>query len=219
MLSNSLSFIGQLKENNNKAWLEAHKPNLLTAKNEFSEVVDQILKSIVVFDKSMEGLQAKDCIFRIYRDVRFSLDKTPYKNHFGAFFCEGRTQSPGPGYYLHIEPGNKSFIGGGIYMPPSPILQKIRQEIDYNGSKLDKIFNDTSFKKYFNGLSNEDKLIRPPKGYLSDNPHIELLKLKSYVTGFNITDEEIVNGDIVKLSEKVFKAMYPLQLFLKEAID
>ncbi|MBC7390929.1 MAG: DUF2461 domain-containing protein [Opitutaceae bacterium] len=219
MLSNTLKFIGQLKENNNKTWLEAQKPDLLIAKNEFSEVVDQILKSIVVFDKSVEGLQAKDCIFRIYRDIRFSLDKTPYKNHFGAFFCEGRTQSPGPGYYLHVEPGDKSFIGGGIYMPLSPILQKIRQEIDYNGSKLDKILSEPTFKKYFNGLSGEDKLSRPPKGYFLDNPHIELLKLKSFVTGFNISDEEIVKGDIVKLSENVFKAMYPLQLFLKEAID
>ncbi len=218
MLSNTLNFISLLQENNNKVWLEAHKSDLMVAKTEFSGVVDQILKSIIVFDKSVEGLQAKDCIFRIYRDVRFSLDKTPYKNHFGAFFCEGRTQSPGPGYYLHIEPGDKSFIGGGIYMPPSDVLQKIRQEIDYNGINLDKILNEPSFKKYFKGLSTEDKLTRPPKGYLPDNPHIELLKLKSFVTGFNIPDKEILKKDIVKLSENVFKAMYPLQLFLKEAI-
>ena len=218
MLNNTLKFIEQLKENNNKPWFEANKPEYLKVKTEFESVVEQILHKIAAFDKSVEGLKPKDCIFRIYRDVRFSHDKSPYKGHFGAFFCEGRTQSPGPGYYLHLEPGNKSFIGGGIYMPPAPVLQKIRQEIDYNGDKLEAILNKPSFSKYFNRLSTEDKLSRPPKGYFPDNPHLELLKLKSFVTGFNIKDSEIKEGDIVKLAETVFKEMHPLQLFLKEAI-
>ena len=219
MLGNTLNFIRQLKENNNRVWFEEHKSEFLQAKADFAQLADEILKNIVVFDKSVEGLQAKDCVFRIYRDVRFALDKSPYKGHFGAFFCQDKTQSPGPGYYLHIEPGNKSFIGGGIYMPPAPILKKIRQEIDYNGSKLEDILNKPSFEKLFKGLSEEDKLSRPPKGYLPDNQQIELLKLKSFVTGFNVSDEEVEKEDIAKLAGSVFKEMYPLQQFLKEAIS
>src|SRR3954469_24136125 len=102
MLKLTLAFLSQLKENNNKLWFDAHKSEFEKAKAEFAHFIDEVLQSVKAFDSKMEGMQAKDGIYRIYRDVRFSPDKTPYKSHFGAYFAEGGKKSTGPGYYIHV---------------------------------------------------------------------------------------------------------------------
>lgn len=213
MLKLTLDFLAELKENNNKPWFEAHKAEFEKAKAEFAVFISEVLKGIQSFDSKIEGLSAKDGIYRIYRDVRFSTDKTPYKTHFGAYFAEGGKKSLGPGYYIHIEP-NGSFVGGGIYMPESSILQKIRQEIDYNGEKLVAILEKPSFKAFYPNLWQEGKLSRPPKGYEAENEFVELLKLKSIVSTYALAPTSIETNEIVN----ALKELYPLQEFLREAI-
>ena len=217
MLKLTLDFLSQLKENNNKPWFEAHKAEFEKAKIEFAVFITEILKGIQSFDARIEGLVAKDGIYRIYRDVRFSTDKTPYKTHFGAYFAEGGKKSLGPGYYIHVEPAS-IFVGGGIYMPESPVLQKIRQEIDYNGEKLMAILEKPSFKHYFPTLMQDGKLSRPPKGYQPENEFIELLKLKSIVSTYAVSSNYVEINELKNEIVNALKELYPMQEFLREAI-
>jgi uncharacterized protein (TIGR02453 family) len=179
--------------------------------------VDILIQKTTEFDKSIKGLEAKKCIFRINRDIRFSKDKTPYKSNFGASISPGGKKSFDPGYYIHIEPG-KSFLAGGMWMPPASQLGAIRQEIDYNTKEFKKIISNKDFVKYFGGLDQEGKLQSAPKGYAKDHPSIELLKLKSYIVVHNLKDNEIFSKDLFRNCVSVFKSLYPLDLFLRKAI-
>lgn len=213
----SLSFLKKLKSNNNKEWFEAHKEQYLEAKQEFEDFVQKLILQLAKFDKSIDqSMQAKNCVFRIYKDVRFSKDKTPYKTNFGASINPGGKKSLSAGYYFHLQPGNV-FIAGGNYMPQPDQLQAIRQEIDYNGNKLEKIINSKAFKAYFDGLDEEDKLKTVPKGYDKENKYIELLKLKSFIAYKEIEVNKMQSKDFFTYAVNGYKAMLPLNQFLREA--
>jgi len=216
-MSYILNFLTELQNNNNKAWFDAHKKEFEGAKAELLEIVKEVIAKISQFDPSVSSIEAKDCLFRIYRDVRFSGDKTPYKSHFGAFICSQGKKSSGPGYYIHIQPEH-TFVGGGVYMPEPDTLAKIRQEIDYNGQKFKEIVESPHFKKYFPKLWDEDKLSRPPKGYEADNPFIEFLKLKSFAVSHPISDEIIKEGVLASHATQAFKEQFAFHQFLSEAI-
>lgn len=219
MLDKSLQFLKKIKTNNNRDWFEAHKEDFNEAKLEFEEFVQKLIGIISKFDKSVSpDLKAKDCVFRIYKDVRFSKDKTPYKTNFGASINPGGKKSLQAGYYFHLQPGNV-FIAGGNYMPPADMLQAIRQEIDYNGDKLDKIIKSKAYTAYFNGLDQEDKLKTVPKGYDKEHKHIDLLKLKSFIAFTNVEDKKLNAKDAFTYLGNGYKAMLPLNQFLREAID
>jgi uncharacterized protein (TIGR02453 family) len=150
--------------------------------------------------------------------VRFSKNKEPYKNNFGASFSKGAKKINAAGYYFHLYPG-ASFIGGGLWMPEAPDLQKLRQEIDYSYKEFKSILGNAKFKNTFGSLTTEAKLSRPPKGYDIDNPAIEFLKLKSFTAIVPIADKDIFNENMVKQSLTVFKTLSPLVQFLNRAID
>ncbi|MBA3664843.1 MAG: DUF2461 domain-containing protein [Bacteroidetes bacterium] len=210
-------FLKQLKSNNNKDWFDSHKDQYLKAKEEFENLVEEVIKGVRKFDKKIEpGMTAKNCTFRIYKDVRFSKDKTPYKTNMGASINPGGKKSVSAGYYLHCEPGN-SFVAGGVWMPDSEMLQAIRQEIDYNPKPLLKILNATSFKKYFKGLDEEDKLKSAPKGYDKEHVHIELLKNRHFLVSHKLSDKSINGPASVKTIVEGFKSMYPLMGYLRTA--
>lgn len=198
--------------------MELHKADYEKARASFQILVSEVLKELVQIEPSFTSLEPKDYIFRIYRDIRFSKDKTPYKNHFGAYFAEGGRKSTKGGYYLHIEPGGKSMIAGGIYMPPTEDLKKIRQEIDYNGQELHKIMGNKAFRKYFGGISG-DKLKKTPKDYSADHPDIELLRLKDFTAVHKIADEKITEDGFAPYVIEVWKALKPLNDFLNTAIS
>ncbi len=144
------SFLKAIAKNNNRQWFEKSKPKYLEAKTLFDDFVEALHKELLKFDESLAGLNPRKLAFRIYRDVRFSKDKRPYKVNMGAGLSAHGKMEQEPGYYIHIEPG-KSFIAGGFYMPNPENLAKIRQEIDYNTKDFLKILNDKKFKKYFTG--------------------------------------------------------------------
>jgi uncharacterized protein (TIGR02453 family) len=176
--------------------------------------VQAVIDDIVKFDPIFKGLEAKSCIYRINRDIRFTNDKTIYKTNFGAFMVRGGKKNGDrfPGYYLHIEPG-LSFISGGSYIPPAPWLKAIRERIAMEGDNLVKILNSREFRKYFNGLEGE-KLKLPPRGFSKDHPHIELIKMKSFLTEKPLTDSEVVDPGFFEVVTGAFRAMKPLNDFL-----
>lgn len=210
-------FLSALKKNNNRDWFEAHKDQYLSAKADFEAYVDKLIAGIAKFDKEISSnVKAKDCVFRIYKDVRFSKDKTPYKNNMGASINPGGKKSPIPGYYFQIAPGN-CFIAGGVYAPDAEHLNAIRQEIDYNGDALVKLMKNKTFTKYYKGLDEIDSLKTVPKGYEKDNKHLELLKQKHFIVSFEMSDKQLLDPKNIALVIDACKAMHPFLVYLRNA--
>ncbi|MBI3815358.1 MAG: DUF2461 domain-containing protein [Nitrospinae bacterium] len=213
----TFQFLKELKKNNNRNWFNANKEKYQAAAAEFEDFVNVVIASISQFDKSISGILAKDCIFRIYRDVRFSKDKSPYKTHFGAWIVKsGRKSHDEAGYYIHIEP-DASILAGGAHNPPPDWLRGIRSKIHNNGKEFKKIIGSASFKKYFKEIEGE-KLSRPPHGFDANHPDIELLKQKSYLAVHKVDDKTVMSDNFIKLCSEVFKALYPFDEFLNQAI-
>ena len=198
--------------------MEANKPAYQEAKENFHAFVDSLIQQLAVFDARLIDVQAKDCTFRINRDIRFSKDKRPYKTNFAAFITpNGKKSMNLAGYYIHLEPG-ACFAAVGIYMPEPNLLAAIRQEIDYRLNDWKKILRQASFVKHFEkGLDQEQILSRPPKGYEADNPAIEWLKLKSFTASSPLRDDLFSDKQAAKKIAAVFQAAYPLVMFLNEA--
>ena len=218
--TSTLTYIKDLTRNNNKQWFDENRNSFEQAKSDFEALVKDIISAFGKVDSDIAPLEAKNCIFRQYRDVRFSKDKTPYKQHMGASFDRGGKKSGFAGYYLHIEPGNKSMAGGGIWMPEAAALKKIRQEIDYGWDKFSNILNEPAFKKVYGDLEQgEFKLSREPKGYEKNNPAIEYLKLKSLVATEPLTDVDLTSKDLLKKIVAAFTALMPLIKFINRSLE
>ncbi|MFC5282350.1 DUF2461 domain-containing protein [Pedobacter alpinus] len=215
----TLEFLSLLSENNNREWFQEHKETYLKAKDNVDAFAQQVIDGFREIEPQIPGeLTGKKSVMRIYRDVRFSKNKSPYKLNFAFYISLSAKGVHSPGYYVQLQPGN-SFIAGGMWMPDAPHLKSIRQEIDYNGDDLLAILDSKSFKTYFkDGLSEEDKLKTTPKGYDADHPNIELLKLKSFTVSYPIKDEALYNKGIISEVINCFKEIMPLNSFLKEAI-
>ena len=218
--TSTLKFLKDLKKNNNKTWFEKNKLVYLDARDDAEQFVAQLIEGLGKVDPDVKSLQAKDCTYRIYRDIRFSSDKTPYKVHMGAFLNKGGKKAPTAGYYFHMQPGGKSMAGGGLWMPMPPELNKVRQEIDYNFSEWTKMTNDRKFKKYFpDGLDQEEILSRPPKGYDAENPAMMFLKLKSFVVTRPLTDELLASRGLLRELLNIFESMKPFVYFLNRSLE
>jgi uncharacterized protein (TIGR02453 family) len=213
----TLDFLKKLSKNNNKEWFDKNRPAYELVKKDMQQFTDALIKEIAQFDKAVAHLSAKDCTFRINRDVRFSKNKDPYKNNIGAYISEVGKKGNKAGYYVHIQPSGESFLAGGIYMPDSAMLAKIRQEIDYNADAFKKIVYSKSFVKTFGELSGE-KVKTAPKGYDKTHPEIELLKYKSYIAWHKLNDDDVTDKNFLKNTAKVFKELYVFNQFLNSAI-
>ncbi len=211
-----LEFLNELKVNNTREWFELNRKQYVMAKTEFEKFLNGLIPAVYSFDSEIGSLTAKDCIFRIFRDVRFSKDKSPYKTNMGGFICKGGRKGAYAGYYVHIEPGN-SMLAGGIYMPPPDILKKARQEVYYNADEFKGILNANDFKKTFRVME-DDKLIRPPKDFPADFKDIDLLKYKSYTVFRAVTDEALLNKNFLEYAAGVFKVMHPFNRFINRGL-
>ncbi len=212
-----LEFLTKLAANNNKEWMDANKKEYLKQKELFAGFIDQMLKALTPIDEGLTGLQPKDCIFRINRDIRFSPNKSPYKNNFGAAMTPGGKKAPNALYYIHLQPGN-SFLAGGIYQPDAEHLKKIRQEIDYNAAELKNIVEQPDFKRYFGAIQG-DALKTMPKGYAADHPNADLLKFKSLLAVHNFTDKEVGSESFFNNCVDMYRAMAPFNAYLNVAIS
>ena len=215
----TIKFLKDLKKNNNKPWFDANRKLYEAAKADFEAFVSQVLQKLATSDESLAHLKSKDCTFRINRDVRFAKDKSPYKNHMAMYISKDGKNTRDAGYYLHCEPG-AAFIAGGVWMPPSPELKKIRQEIDYNLDEFEKIIHNKKIKDVFNGFdtAGDAKLSRPPKGYDDENPAIEYLKLKSFIISKKLDDETLTSKTLVKQVTDDIAALRPFIAFLNHAM-
>lgn len=212
----TLDFLSELSTNNTREWFAENKPRYEQAAADFLSVAEQVLAQLSLSEPAFGSQKAKDCVFRIYRDTRFSPDKTPYKTHLGAYFCTGGKRSDLGGYYLHLQPG-ESFVAGGCWMPPAPVLQAIRQEIDYNTAEFRAIVEAPDFISRFGKLSGES-LKSAPKGYPADHPEIEYLRQKSFVATQPLSDSQVLAPDLAGQILAAFAAMQPLVHFLNRAV-
>lgn len=215
--SETFDFLRDLAANNDREWFLANKPKHDEARENVIEFVGDVIKGLSQVDSTIPpGLDPKNCVMRIYRDVRFSKDKTPYKNNFGAGISHQGKSFNGPGYYLHIHP-EESFLAGGYWMPEGPVLKAIRQEIDYNGSEFREIIKKETILKYFGDPDNEHTLKTIPKGYLVDHPDIEYLKLKSFTFSHKLKKSELSASVALKEVVNGFGKLYPFMTFLRNA--
>ena len=214
-----LDFYARLKNNNNRIWFDAHKAEYQKVKTQVELITENILKQLTVFDKTLINTTAKECIFRIYRDIRFSYDKTPYKNHLGIFMARnGGRKSAFAGYYLHIEPGKNALIPG-VYCPDSNILKSLRWSIVDNLEEWNEIVENEDFKKYYLKQFSEDKLKKVPSGFPKDFSQPELLKYKHYAFECPLADSffEEENWEIQVAT--IFEKAYPFIRFLNYTIE
>lgn len=219
--ASTLQFLKGLKKNNVKEWFDGHRKEYDAAKADFATLVNAIILRHGEKDISIADRPVKECLFRINRDVRFSKDKAPYKSNFGASIKRDGKKSLYAGYYLHIEPGGNSFIGGGLWMPEPDSLKKVRQEIDYCLEEFSGIVTHKKFVKIYNGLENGDdlKLSRPPKGYDDSNPGIEYLKYKSFIASCAVSDEDITGKGLEKKVLEAFETIQPLLQFINRSLE
>ncbi len=215
-LKPTLDFLRQLQAHNSKAWFDAHRAAYQLARERFEAYIEAFIDDFRSIE-DFADLAAKDCVFRINRDVRFSKDKSPYKSNMAASIALGGKHSIRAPYYIHVEPLDQSILAGGIYMPTPEQLAAIRREIDRDHARLQAAISGKPFKKYFGSLSGE-KLKTPPRGYDGDHPAIELLKYKQFITGHNVTDKDVLSPRLVRHTVEVFAALKPLLDFLNDAL-
>lgn len=210
-----LQFLRDLTVNNNRDWFQANKARFQAANAEFIAFTDTVITGISKFDKDVSGIQGKDCVFRIYRDVRFSADKSPYKIHFGAHISPGGKKSEhGAGYYFHVE-SEQTFIAGGCYMPPADWLKAIREKIRKDAKPLKKIIDSAEFRKLFGEMAGE-KLSRPPKGFAIDDPEIELIKRKSFLAVQKLKDKDVLAETFSDRIIEAAKVLKPFNAYFNE---
>ena len=216
----TIKFLKDLKKNNNKPWFDANRKIYEVAKTDFAGFIQKVIDLHSKKDPSIKSLVAKNCMFRINRDVRFSKDKSPYKTNFGAYINSGGKKSLFGGYYFHCEPG-QSFMGGGLWMPMPPELNKVRQEIDYNFADFKKIINSKKFKSVYSDLSRDAEyvLTRVPKGYEADNPAADYLKMKSFVGLTTIKDADLTSKELTKKTVAAFEALQPVITFINKSLE
>ncbi|HEY6503224.1 MAG TPA: DUF2461 domain-containing protein [Chitinophagaceae bacterium] len=215
----TLKFLKDLKKNNNKPWFDANRKQYEAARSDFANFIQVVIDKHASNDPSIKTLLAKNCTFRINRDVRFSKNKSPYKDNMGAYMSRGGKKSVFGGYYFHCQPGS-CFVGGGLWMPMPPELNKVRQEIDYNLAEFKKVIGAKKFKAVYGDLSRDAEyvLTRVPKGYEADNPAAEYLKLKSFVAMTSLKDTDLTSKDLVKKTVASFEALQPLIEFINKSI-
>jgi len=219
MISKNLFlFLRELKQNNHKEWFHEHKPVYQTLRKQFEQLIAQTILAIAQFDDSVKTIEPKQCIFRINRDIRFSKDKSPYKNNFGAFIAPGGRNSGLAGYYIHLEPDN-CLLAGGIYMPPPDRLKAVRTEIFENTEEFKKIIHHKNFKKHFGKIISDKMLKTAPKGFPKDFNDIDLLKYKHYTVIKKVPEDMVTSDKFTAEVSQTFKALYPFNRFINDGIN
>ncbi|MDE6792689.1 MAG: DUF2461 domain-containing protein [Muribaculaceae bacterium] len=217
-MKKTIEFLKKLAAHNNREWFNEHKGEYLQVKGYVENFTQQLIDEIAKFEPEAAYLTPADCLYRIYRDTRFSSDKTPYKNHIGIYINpRGGKKSEFCGYYVHIEPG-ECLVAGGAWFPESPLLKIYRSEIYNNVEEYLDIINNpefaASFKTYW-----QEPLKTAPKGFPKDWEHIDLLKPKSFVFAATLSDKEMESKDIVGKLTRLFKLLKPYDDFFNFTLE
>lgn len=204
------SFFSDLQQNNNRDWFMEHKPTFKALETQVKTFGEQLKDQLNTHD-SIDRFK----VFRIYRDVRFSKDKTPFKTHFGLTWHRTKPHYRG-GYYLHLSPGN-NFLACGFWDPNPADLKRIRQEIDIDGEEYRSILSKKTFNSVWGELQGE-AVKTAPKGYAKDHPHIDLLRFKQHIFTINYTDKEICQPDFINRADKALEAVRPFVDYMSELL-
>lgn len=208
----SINFLSELTKNNNREWFTENKDRYENSRKDFEQLVTELLQSISQFDIQTRYLNPKKCIFRIYRDIRFSKDKTPYKTHFGAVFNEKK----GSGFYIHIQPNN-NFLSCGFYDLTPKQVKNVRKGIEENFEEFKSILSESKFKKEIGDLSRDsDVLKRVPAGFDIESPAVEYLKLKRFYVTKPFAQEKLFTNSFIEYTTNLYKIMHPIYEFLEE---
>ena len=214
---NTLEYLKKLEKNNNRKWFKDHKEDFELAKANMELFVEEMAAAMIPYDKRLMDMTAKQAMFRIYRDVRFSKDKRPYKTYFSAVLAREGRKFPGSSYYIHVEPGNRSIVAAGLYACESGPLGRVRKAIVRDSKPLRKYMKSAAFKKYFKELQGE-QLKTAPQGYSKNHPEIDLLRYKEYMVSTKLTDKEMLSKAGVKKMVTIMRSMQPFNTYLNEAI-
>jgi uncharacterized protein (TIGR02453 family) len=211
-------FLRELRENNHREWFQANRKRYDALLKEYTGQLQQLIDRIAAFDPDIAGLEAKSCIFRIYRDIRFSPDKTPYKTHFGAYIAaHGGKASPYAGYYLHLEPDN-AFLSGGVWCPQPPLLKKLRQDIYDSMDEFLEIIENKCFKTLYPALDGET-LKRMPAGFPTDCVRDDILRHKDFTVSSTRPDAFFCTDDWMERTAEDFRILQPFNHFLNYSVS
>lgn len=212
-----IEFLRELQQNNNRVWFQENKGRYDLLRTAFIDEVQQLINRVALFDPEVSGVEAKDCLFRIYRDIRFSPNKIPYKTHFAAYIAQGGRGSERGGYYIHLEPGN-CLLSGGIWCPPPALLKKLRQDIYDHIDEFVTILEEPSFKAIYPTMEGE-VLKRMPTGYPSDFKYGEILRHKDFSVASYQPDSFFLEKDWMEQSVACFEKLLPFNRFLNYTVD
>ena len=207
----SLDYLKKLKINNNRDWFAAHKEDYIAAQSNIKDLYTAIRENLEKHD-DIEKVK----LFRIYRDVRFSKDKTPYKAHFAGSFSRLGPHLRG-GYYPRIKP-NESFLAGGFWEPNKEDLFRIRKEIEVDASEMRAILEDKNFIKYFGGTIQGDELRTAPRGFDKRHPDIDLIRKKGFIAVRKFTDQEVISNSFIEEVHHSFKGLRPFFDYMSDVL-
>jgi len=215
-----LAFLNQIKENNSKEWLDAHRAEYQAATQAFNLLVEQLIAGISEFDSSIKGITVKDCTYRFNRDIRFSPNKMPYKTHFGAFICPKGKNSGFSGYYFHIEPTGSGYLNGsmlctGLYSPQPAVLKSIREEIYLNGDTFEQVVREA--KSFV--LEDSQALKKVPRGYPADYKYAEYLKIKNPSVYKRVDDAFLLSDNFMENTLAAFRETVSFNIWLNKAVQ
>lgn len=215
-----ITFLRDLKQNNNRVWFNGHKEQVLYIQHKFQGFVNELIDEISRFDSSVAGLTAKDCTYRIYRDIRFSEDKRPYKTHLGAFICPGGKKSGYSGYYFHVSTGGEGYpdnhmLAAGDYCCTPEALRILREDIAYGQGDFEQTLQQASpcFQ-----LDNSGSLKRNPKGFPDGTPYEKYIRLKNFCLCAIPDDTFILADELPYRVAQLFKTTYPFLQYINRGI-
>ena len=230
---NTMLFLQDLVKNNDREWLKMHDPDYRTAWKDWTDFLEGLSPKISEADETVPELPLKDCVFRIYRDIRFSPDPTPYKPYFSCAWSRTGRKGPYAAYYVQIKPNGGSFLGGGLWMPEAQALAKLRRDIDRRPNKIRKVLLDPGIRKEFlGGVTADEKkackafarhnadsaLKTKPRDYDANHQDIELLRLKNFTIGRKIADDEVVSPETINRFSKLFSTLVPFISYLNSVV-
>jgi uncharacterized protein (TIGR02453 family) len=203
------AFLADLAENNRREWFEEHRAEYQALREQFTAFVGELIERTADFDERVRWKDPKECLFRIYRDVRFSNDKSPYKTTFSAYVSEQNRRGAPPGYYLEVDEKGVMMAAAGIWLPPADVLARLRASLAEHPERFEKVLRARGFRRAFGGLQG-DRLTRPPRGYTAETPLIEHVKRKSYIVWRETDARALSHEDALAYVAGSFRTARPL---------
>lgn len=212
------AFLAGLAQDNRRDWFEAHRPEYQALRDQFTDFVGQVIERTADFDERVRWKDPRECLFRIYRDVRFSADKSPYKTTFSAYISEQNRRGAPPGYYLEVDEKGVLLAAAGIWLPPADVLARLRASLAEHPERFERVLRSRGFRKMFGELQG-DRLTRPPRGYTAETPLIEHIKRKSYIVWRETDARQVTHDDALAYVVESYRTARPLVDWVRRVLE